>query len=162
MIQSSQVFPTIGMNVEPIIIEQNTNMLPMDYGGRVPMRLIQHSYYENIKALIFVIDSCDREGTAQAYWKLHRLIDKRHLNQKPILILANKQDLPNAMTLDEIREKLCLNQLDKNIKWHLQPTSASQNTGIKEGLQWLATTSMAKNIMMPFIEIYNDLKPVWN
>ena len=78
-----------------------------------------------------------------------------------LLIFANKQDLPNAMTAAEITDKLGLNQLRgrkvsyiikvvywqlklKNlsifskIKWYIQGTCATQGTGLYEGLDWLS------------------------
>ena len=40
------------------------------------------------------------------------------------LFLANKQDLPNAMTIDEISELLDLPNMMKNNEWNIQPCCA--------------------------------------
>jgi hypothetical protein len=49
--------------------------------------------------------------------------------------LANKQDLPNAMSLAEIALKL--NAFGPNV--HIQATCATTGDGLYEGLEWLAT-----------------------
>lgn len=52
------------------------------------------------------------------------------------LILANKQDVEGCLTAVEITEKFSLADL-KNHNWHIQPCSAKNGTGLKEGLDWL-------------------------
>ena len=48
------------------------------------------------------------------------------------------QDLPNAMNVTEITEKLGLNSCP-NRKWYVQATAAtSEKDGIYEGLDWLS------------------------
>jgi hypothetical protein len=75
---------------------------------------------------------------------------------KPVLILANKQDLPGAMPLDELQGKLDLDKFDENVIWHLQAASALQNKGIKEGFEWLANRFVRQTyIMKPIIETFN-------
>ena len=82
---------------------------------------------------------------------------------KPFLILANKQDLPNGMNVDELRDKLNLNKLDGNTKWHLQPTSAIHNEGIYEGFKWLGNSLVEKaDPIKPIVETLNDVKTLLN
>jgi signal recognition particle receptor subunit beta len=52
------------------------------------------------------------------------------------LIFANKQDLPEAMSEEEIIGKLNLGDL-KCHTWHIQKCSAMSGEGIDEGLDWL-------------------------
>ena len=54
-----------------------------------------------------------------------------------MLVFANKQDLPNAMSAAELTEKLGLNQL-RGRKWYIQATCATQGNGLYEGLDWLS------------------------
>lgn len=39
------------------------------------------------------------------------MLEEKELENTPVLVLANKQDLPNAMTVQEITDKLQLNQI---------------------------------------------------
>jgi signal recognition particle receptor subunit beta len=91
------------------------------------------------------------------------MFNDEHLQHKPFLILANKQDLPNRMNVDELRDKLNLNKLDGNTKWHLQPTSAIHNEGIYEGFKWLEDSLVEKiDPMKPIVETLNDVKTMKN
>jgi signal recognition particle receptor subunit beta len=57
--------------------------------------------------------------------------------QVKVLVLANKQDLPQAMTVAEVSEKLQLKEI-KDKPWYIQSCSAVSGDGLSEGLDWLA------------------------
>ena len=65
-----------------------------------------------------------------------RFIVEDELRDAVILVMANKQDMPNAMTLAEISDKLSLDKLTH--KWHIQATCATSGDGLYEGLDWLS------------------------
>ena len=72
--------------------------------------------------------------------ELDDLLLEEELNGIPLLIYANKQDLPNAMSINEITNCLELNKiLQKNRKWHIQELIATTGDGMYEGLDWLST-----------------------
>ncbi|CAF3686853.1 unnamed protein product [Rotaria sordida] len=124
--------PTIGFNVETVEF-RNIKMTAWDVGGRDKIRPLWRHYYQNTAAIVYVIDSNDRERINEACEELHRMANEDELRTRPILVLANKQDLPNAMSVDELRDKLGMNRLSCDTKWHIQPTIATQNEGIREG-----------------------------
>lgn len=45
--------------------------------------------------LIFVLDSSDHERTAEARDELFGILDNEEMRGVPVLIIANKQDLPS-------------------------------------------------------------------
>ena len=94
-------------------------------------------YHTGTKALIFVIDSQDRDRIHEARVELHRILTARELQDAILLVFANKQDLDQSMTVDEVRERL---QLDKftNRVWTVQESCATSGDGLVEGLNWLA------------------------
>ena len=55
----------------------------------------------------------------------------------PVLVLANKQDLPGAKPPDEIERVLGLAELGPNQLWHVQPACAIIGEGLDEGLEAL-------------------------
>lgn len=55
----------------------------------------------------------------------------------PVLVFANKQDMPHALTVGQITEGLDLFK-EKNRKWFIQSCSATNGDGIYEGLDWLS------------------------
>ena len=60
-----------------------------------------------------------------------------------VLVLANKQDLPNAMRADVISEQTGLRSL-RGHDWYIQPCSAQTGEGILEGLEWLHSSLNGK------------------
>jgi ADP-ribosylation factor protein 1 len=148
--------PTIGTDFEKLLID-NITMIAVEAGGRSVIRPLRRNYYQNSKAFIFVVDSNDRDRIDEARKELHQMTNEDELKYKPVLIFANKQDLPNAMTLDELGDKLALAELGENTKWHLQAASAVQNEGLKEGFEWLANTLVPKtDFIKPIVETLND------
>merc|ERR1711978_123359 len=73
----------------------------------------------------------DREDNA--HFELHSMLQEEELKDAALLVLANKQDLPQAMSVNECTEKLGLNQL-RNRDWYIQSTCATTGDGLYEGL----------------------------
>ncbi len=94
--------------------------------------------------MIFVVDSNDHDRIQEARYELHDLLNDEKLNNVDLLVLANKQDLPNAMSSGEIADKLGLHTI-KQHEWNVQPTCANTGEGLYEGLEWLRQTLMEKN-----------------
>lgn len=76
--------------------------------------LFRH-YYKGTDAVVFVIDSADRERLDElSYDVIRPAFVAEELVNAVFLFLANKQDLPEAMTVDEITDKLSLKNLKHN------------------------------------------------
>jgi signal recognition particle receptor subunit beta len=88
--------------------------------------------------LIFVVDSNDRDRIDVAKGELDGLLGQDELRDAPLLVFANKQDLPNAMSTSEMAEKLGLHSLRQR-PWYIQAACAASGEGIYEGLDWLAS-----------------------
>ncbi|CAH8524633.1 unnamed protein product [Dicrocoelium dendriticum] len=65
------------------------------------------------------------------------MLAEEELRDVAVLIFANKQDLPNAMSSDELAEKLHLRDIRRH-QWHVQVACATQGQGLCEGLDWLS------------------------
>ena len=53
-----------------------------------------------------MVDSNDRDRAGEARDELHRMLKEDELHDAVLLVFANKQDLPNAMTAAEITDKV--------------------------------------------------------
>lgn len=53
-----------------------------------------------------------------------------------MLIFANKQDMPDAMSASEVAEKMSLVQLQGRT-WEIKACTATDGTGLKEGMDWV-------------------------
>ena len=97
-------------------------------------------YYQNTDAIIFVVDSHDRDPQRiqDARDELQNLMNQEELKDAALLVFANKQDLPKAIPLAELTEKLGLNDLRKRT-WHAQACCAKTGDGLYTGLDWLST-----------------------
>ena len=62
------------------------------------------------------MDSNDRERISDAADELQRFLSEDELKDCILLVLANKQDLANAMSVEEVTEKMKLNSL-RNRNW---------------------------------------------
>ena len=64
-------------------------------------------YYANTQAIIYVIDSNDRERINESIEEMKRFVlNEEELKDCVVMVLANKQDLSNAMKIDEIKVNL--------------------------------------------------------
>ncbi|XP_062020744.1 uncharacterized protein LOC133737144 [Rosa rugosa] len=135
--------PTIGFNVETIEYK-NITFTVWDVGGQDKIRPLWRHYFKNTQGLIFTVDSNDRERIPEARNELHRILSESELSNAVVLVLANKQDLPNAMCATEVADKLALHLLGQH-SWYIQSTSATSGQGLYEGLDWLSNTISTTN-----------------
>lgn len=63
-------------------------------------------YFQNTKAILFAVDSNDRKQLSNAAEELQQILEKDELQNIPVLVLVNKSDMPNAMPVGEIVDKL--------------------------------------------------------
>ena len=100
-------------------------------------------YFQNTQGLIYVVDSNDRERISEAAEELQKMLREDELRDATLLVFANKQDLPNAMSVSEVTDKLGLHSLG-NRKWYIQSTCATSGDGLYEGLDWLSSALSSK------------------
>uniref|UniRef100_A0A3Q3J5J1 ADP-ribosylation factor 5 n=1 Tax=Monopterus albus TaxID=43700 RepID=A0A3Q3J5J1_MONAL len=110
--------PTIGFNVETVEYK-NISFTVWDVGGQDKIRPLWRHYFQNTQLL------------------------EDELKDAVLLVFANKQDLPNALSVSELTDKLGLHAL-RNRTWHIESTCATQGTGLYEGLDWLSK-ELSKN-----------------
>ena len=139
MLKSGEVVatnPTIGFNVEEIS-HNGTNFTCWDLGGTRGTREKWRHYTQNADALIFVVDSTDIGRLSEARIVLHGIFKEREqdLREVVLLVLANKQELPNALPVNRIVDELAPHSLAQ--KWHILPTCALSGDGLHEGMDWL-------------------------
>jgi ADP-ribosylation factor protein 1 len=133
--------PTIGFNVETVEYKM-INFTVWDVGGQDKIRPLWRHYYQNTQGLIFVVDSNDRDRIGEARDELMKMLNEDEMRDAILLVFANKQDLPNAMSAAEVSDKLGLNTL-RNRTWYIQSTCATSGDGLFEGFDWL-TAAVSK------------------
>lgn len=126
--------PTIGFNVETVTYK-SINFTIWDVGGQEKIRPLWKHYYTHVNALIYVIDSCDRERFQETSDELFHLSSQDELSNIPILIFSNKQDLPNSCTVNELYQVLKNSLMKRN--YLIQPCIGTRGDGLYEGMEWL-------------------------
>uniref|UniRef100_A0A8D1EYR1 ADP ribosylation factor 5 n=1 Tax=Sus scrofa TaxID=9823 RepID=A0A8D1EYR1_PIG len=102
--------PTIGFNVETVEYK-NICFTVWDVGGQDKIRPLWRHYFQNTQGLIFVVDSNDRERVQESADELQKMLQEDELRDAVLLVFANKQDMPNAMPVSELTDKLGLQHL---------------------------------------------------
>ncbi len=103
---------------------------------------MQH-YYHEVHGAVFVVDAADPKRFEEAKAALHEALKDKRLENKPIIIFANKQDLPGAMGAPDLAIALELS-LFKTARYHIVPCVAkrgaenlSADPRLKQGMRWL-------------------------
>lgn len=121
--------PTNGFNPNNKASIGSTPLTLFDVGGSPGIRGIWDAYYNGVHAAIFVVDSAEPSRFPEARQLLHEACAHECLVGKPLMVLANKQDLPNAVSAPELSEALRLHEL--KCPYHL--ASGSTNADLTEG-----------------------------
>ena len=128
--------PTIGFNVETVEYK-HISFTVWDVGGQTKIRPLWQHYFENTDAVIFVVDSADKERFAEAREELEGILDDDRVRNASLLVFSNKSDMPRSATTSEVSENLGLHK-HRNRDWFIQSTCAVNGEGIVDGLEWLA------------------------
>ncbi|CAL1536132.1 unnamed protein product [Lymnaea stagnalis] len=134
--------PTIGFNVETVEYK-NFKFTIWDVGGQHKIRPLWKHYYFNTQAVIFVVDSSNRERLEEAQGELVKLVQEKELKEASLLIFANKQDVEECVTIEELTEQFGLLKLCCNRSWHLQACDGKSGQGLADGLEWLSRQMVA-------------------
>lgn len=102
-----------------------------DVGGQKTLRPYWRNYYEKTDGLIWVIDSADLARLHDCKAELHNLLKEERLFGATLLILANKQDIPSALTLQQILE----------VRSHAGKPLVKQRTKRGHDVEWSANVS---------------------
>ncbi|XP_070595074.1 ADP-ribosylation factor-like protein 10 isoform X2 [Erythrolamprus reginae] len=116
------IAPTHGFNS----VQLQASGLQMDLlevGGSQNLRFYWNQYLSKAHILVFVVDSADGPRLQIARQELHCLLAEDP--RLPLIVLANKQDKNDALSVAELQEELALHNLDSQRKFFFLPTSAT-------------------------------------
>ncbi|KAH8107788.1 P-loop containing nucleoside triphosphate hydrolase protein [Cristinia sonorae] len=97
-----KIGPTVGQNMGKITLP-STILQFWDLGGQRGIRNIWHRYYDDCHAVVFVIDAEDRERLVEGWEVFDSVLSAPQILGVPLLLLANKQDSPESLSVEEIR-----------------------------------------------------------
>lgn len=107
-----------------------------DLGGQTNIRPYWRCYYANTNAIIYVVDSADKERLGLSKKELLSMLEEEELKDAVLLVMANKQDMKEALSDEEVAVGLGLTGI-KDRTWHIVKTSAIKGVGLEDGMEWL-------------------------
>ncbi len=130
--------PTIGFEMKKIHFK-GINFLITDLGGQKPFVI---SFWDKIlpktDGIIFLIDAAAPNHFILAHDLFLYVLKK--MNNVPMLVLANKQDLPDAASVKALEQIFNFEKARMRFgitALHIAPTSALLGDGVTEALDWL-------------------------
>mmetsp|Transcript_27546 Transcript_27546/g.38026 ORF Transcript_27546/g.38026 Transcript_27546/m.38026 type:complete len:188 (-) Transcript_27546:105-668(-) len=134
-----EVAPTVGFSVEQVYLEK-CKLTVVDMSGHKKYTRLWECYYQDAQAIVFVLDATDSERMSEAKDVLMEVIVDERLQKLPLVVLANKADLPQALSAVDVSENMDLNHsLHAHKSWNVFATSGLTGEGLKEGMRWMLT-----------------------
>lgn len=88
--------------------------------------------------VLYVVDAAAPQKLDTARRELHKLLDDGSIGSTPMLVCANKIDLPNHVGEAELIEALQLNYVMET-PWMVLPISALKCTNVEQVVEWLCS-----------------------
>ncbi|XP_003383772.1 PREDICTED: ADP-ribosylation factor-like protein 2 [Amphimedon queenslandica] len=131
------ISPTFGFNIKTVE-HKGLKLNIWDVGGQKSLRSYWRNYFESTDGLIWVVDSADSRRLEDCKKELHSLLKEERLASATLLVFANKQDLPGALSGVEIMKALGLEHI-KTHHWQIQACSAVTGENLLDGINWMTT-----------------------
>lgn len=136
--QYTNTTQTIGFNCEKVKCEdglaKGTTFTIWDVGGADKTRPLWRAYIRSSEGIIFVVDSVDKERIEEAKLELIKLIRCSDNPGLPILIIANKQDMPGSLDPKTLEKELGLHELPPSQLWTMLGTCAITGEGLSDAI----------------------------
>lgn len=105
--------PTLGFNINTLE-HRGYTLNFWDVGGQKSLRSYWRNYFESTDGLVWVVDSADKMRLDNCKAELHNLLQEERLAGATLLVLANKQDVPGALSSKDIKDVCDLQIISKN------------------------------------------------
>lgn len=100
-------------------------------------------YYSNTDAIIYVVDSADKDRIGISKDELLYMLREDELQSAVLVVLANKQDMPGCLSVAEVHQALGLDAL-KNRTFQIFKTSAKKGEGLDQAMDWLSNALQSR------------------
>ena len=133
----SDTIPTIGQNIDSLEFE-GWKITTIDVAGQQDFRFLWDAHYPGTSAVIFVIDAADVESLPEARDILRKhVFNNPQLDDVPVLVIANKQDLDGAIESPLLVQLLGLHIDMPDRTFAVFDASILYGRGIIESFSWV-------------------------
>lgn len=144
---SEDMIPTVGFNMRKIQ-KGRVTLKVWDIGGQPRFRSMWERYCRGVNAIVFVVDAADEARMETARNELHVLLEKPQLHAIPVLVLGNKNDLAEALTAEQLIERLGLSEITTQ-EVSCYSISAKNKVNLDITLNWLIRQSKSSQARRP-------------
>jgi small GTP-binding protein len=148
--------PTLGFNVETATIKGQDYTI-WDVSGQDKLRPYWRHYYRGSSGIIFLVDSADQGRINLAKQEITRVLSEDELQHVVILVLANKQDMPNCLNAQEVESALNMQNIAGSRPYKVFPANCIKQDGLDAAFAWLKDAIDA-NEKAIFDKLQSDLK----
>ncbi|KAK9381921.1 P-loop containing nucleoside triphosphate hydrolase protein [Kockiozyma suomiensis] len=136
---TSDSIPTIGFSMKRVR-KGRVTIKCWDLGGQPRFRSMWERYCKGVNAILFIVDSADPATLQIARMEFEALVSKPSLEGIPVLVLGNKNDLPEAYDVDSIIDIMNLKSVDDR-EVSCYSISAKESVNVDAVLNWLVSKS---------------------
>eukprot|EP01120_Amphizonella_sp_Union-15-10_P008307 TRINITY_DN296_c0_g1_i2.p1 TRINITY_DN296_c0_g1~~TRINITY_DN296_c0_g1_i2.p1 ORF type:complete len:188 (-),score=28.68 TRINITY_DN296_c0_g1_i2:25-588(-) len=130
------MIPTVGFNMKRVS-KGNVVIKMWDIGGQPRFRGMWERYCRGVNAIVYVVDAADPDKFQQSKKELQDLLTKPPLANIPLLVLGNKNDLPEAVSVEELTAAMDLTSIKDGRNVCCYSISAKNRVNIDVMLDWL-------------------------
>eukprot|EP00245_Coleochaete_scutata_P005616 TRINITY_DN19277_c0_g1_i1.p1 TRINITY_DN19277_c0_g1~~TRINITY_DN19277_c0_g1_i1.p1 ORF type:complete len:204 (-),score=44.08 TRINITY_DN19277_c0_g1_i1:123-734(-) len=130
-----RIVPTVGLNIGRVEAHK-AKLIFWDLGGQIGLRTIWEKYFEEAHAVLYVVDSAGQNRFEDVKGALEKVLRHEDLYGAPVLVMANKQDLPGACSSEELSQMLELTHHDDR-PCMVKAVCAYDGSGVRDGVMWL-------------------------
>ena len=95
--------PTVGFGQETFMYD-DVKLKVFDLGGSENFRSVWKRYFAEIWGFIYVVDAADPDRFEESKAQLKEMVEHKMLKNKPLIVVANKQDKPNAVPAEKLKK----------------------------------------------------------
>lgn len=123
------------------------NLNIWDVGGQQTLRSFWFNYFDQLDALVWVIDVSQLDRLGEVFRELYTVIQNERIHGVKLLLLLNKIDLVSSgveeVAVRVIKELELESYGARGEKWELLKCSAVTGANVEEGLRWLTGSASA-------------------
>lgn len=134
--EAPSTIPTIGVNL--VTVTHNRKKYTFrELGGA--MGPIWNNYFKEATSLVYVIDIANQTQVASACIQLLEVLSSKQTQDMPVLLIFNKIDSQDCMSMSEISAIIRLREVQANARQDITVLECSfrEGTGLDLILKWL-------------------------
>lgn len=105
-----EIMPTLGFDIEEILLPQGGKAVVYDCSGGYRYREMWDHFTKEVQGVIYVIDCTDKDRMYTVKDNIHSFFKHQMLKDKPISFFFNKYDIQGSVSREDIKRVL---EIDK-------------------------------------------------